>query len=116
MADDDRGVRELTKETLSRAGLRVLCAIDGRQAVETFRENRDEIAVVLLDRTMPSMSGEEAFDEIRAIRPDVPIIFISGYSRTSIPTRFASEGLADFLQKPFLPETLLKKVRALLAE
>jgi CheY-like chemotaxis protein len=113
VADDDEGVRELTAETLTRAGLQVLCAADGREAVETFREHADEIGVVVLDRTMPGASGEEAFEEIRRIRADARIILVSGYSRDSTARRYSGTPFASFLQKPFLPETLVDRVRQL---
>jgi PAS domain S-box-containing protein len=114
VADDDEGVRDLLTETLERAGLTVLCATDGSEAVETFRQHAKEIRLVLLDRTMPGASGEEALDGIQSIRPDVPVVLVSGYSQESSAQRFASKRLAGFLHKPFLPETLLEKVRELL--
>jgi PAS domain S-box-containing protein len=114
VADDDEGVRELAEETLSRCGLTVLCAADGREAVELFRKHADEIEMVLLDQTMPSISGEEAFDAIRAIRGDARIILVSGYSQANLAERMAGRDLAGFLQKPFLPETLMEKVQDLL--
>ncbi len=116
VVEDDDGVREFIEVTLKRCGLSVLCAADGREGIELFRRHRDEIRVVLLDRTMPTTSGEEAFDEMRRIRPDARIILVSGYSGEKATEHFAGKGLAGFLQKPFLPQTLLQKVRALLKE
>jgi DNA-binding NtrC family response regulator len=89
----------------------VLCASDGREGIEAFREHRDEIRAVLLDRTMPDISGEEAFDEIRRIRPDARVVLVSGYSEERAAQHFADKDLAGFLKKPFLPETLIEKVR-----
>jgi two-component system cell cycle sensor histidine kinase/response regulator CckA len=116
VVDDDEGVRELAEETLKRAGLSVLCASDGRTAVEVFHQHQDEIRAVLLDRTMPDISGEEAFDEIRRIRPDARIVLISGYSQERAMQDFANKDLAGFLQKPFLPQTLIEKIRAVFGE
>jgi len=62
VVDDDEGVRDLAKESLERAGLSVLTARDGREGIETFRRFADEIRAVFLDRTMPDISGEQAFD------------------------------------------------------
>ncbi len=114
VVDDDDGVRELTQDTLERAGLDVLCARDGREAVAVVRHHADAIDLVLLDRTMPASSGEEVFDEIRRLRPDVPIVLVSGYSQDSVRDQFAGRDLAGFLHKPFLSGTLLLKVRELL--
>jgi CheY-like chemotaxis protein len=114
VVDDDGGVRELTQETLERAGLDVHCARNGREAVAVVRHHADAIDLVLLDRTMPASSGEEVFDEIRRLRPDLPIVLVSGYSQESVRVQFAGRDLAGFLHKPFLSSTLLLKVRDLL--
>jgi PAS domain S-box-containing protein len=114
VVDDDQEIRELAAESLERAGLSVLCASDGREGVETFRKHRDEIRAVLLDRTMPDISGEEAFDEIRRIRSDARVVLVSGYSEERAAQHFADEDLAGFLKKPFLPETLIERIRGAL--
>jgi PAS domain S-box-containing protein len=114
IVDDDAGVRELARETLERAGLDVITANDGREAVTRFAENADSIRLVLLDRTMPASGGEEAFVRIREIEPRVPIVLVSGYARASLNGLLSEPGLAGFLQKPFLPTALLAKVRELL--
>jgi CheY-like chemotaxis protein len=103
-------------DTLSRSGLQVITARDGREAVEAFRAHADAIRLVLLDRTMPGASGEEALDEIRRIRPDVPVVLVSGYSRESALAQAAEQPGCSVLQKPFLPETLLDEVRKLLGD
>ncbi len=114
VVDDDGGVRDLTRETLERAGLRVLIARDGREAVSTFRDHVDEIGAVLLDRTMAGLSGVEVFDQLRQIRSDAKIVLVSGYSEESLSQQFAGRDLAGFLHKPFLPTALLLKIRKLL--
>jgi two-component system cell cycle sensor histidine kinase/response regulator CckA len=116
VVDDDEGVRELTADTLQRAGFDVLCAADGREGIDVFRARADEIRAVLLDRTMPLTGGEEAFAEMRAIRKDARIILVSGYSRERAEQDFSTGELAAFLQKPFLPATLLDLLRSVLEE
>jgi PAS domain S-box-containing protein len=111
VVDDDGGVRELAQESLERVGLSVLCANTGREGIEIFARHRDEIRAVFLDRTMPDISGEEAFDEIRRIRSDARVVLVSGYSEEQAAQHFAGTELVGFLQKPFLPEMLVKKVR-----
>jgi len=115
VADDDDGAREIQQEILTRAGFQVLTARDGGEAVECFRAHADSIRLVLLDRTMPGISGEESLDAIRGISAQVPIVLVSGYSRETAPARLEEDALCAFLQKPFLPETLLGKVAELLA-
>ena len=114
VVDDDEGVRELVTETLQRAGFTVLLAEDGRKAVELFQRHADKIRVVVLDRTMPNVDGEEAFDEIRRIRSDAPIILVSGYSEERAAWHFIDRGLDAFLHKPFEPMALLERVRRIL--
>ena len=114
VVDDDPGVLEVASETLARAGFEVLRAEDGAAALAIFREHAGEIRVVLLDLNMPGASAEDTFDAIRRIRPDVKVILISGYSQDRSAGRFAHPERAGFLQKPFLPSTLLERVRGLL--
>ncbi len=101
VVDDDETVATLAKKMLQRLGFDVMCANDGRQAVEVFRLNAAEIDCVLLDLTMPEMDGEEAYHEIRLIRKDTPVILSSGYNEQDVVQRFAGQGLAGFVQKPY---------------
>ena len=87
-------------------------ATDGREGIEIFREHADDLACVLLDLTMPHMSGEQTLEAIRAIRPDVRVVLSSGYDKRSATKRFAEKGLAGFVQKPYQKATLLAKIRA----
>ncbi len=114
VVDDDEGVRDLLDATLRRAGLTVLLASGGREAVDLFRRHADEIRAVVLDRTMPDIGGEDAFDEIRRIRPDARIMLISGYSEERAAWHFIDKGLDAFLHKPFEPATLLQKIRRII--
>jgi PAS domain S-box-containing protein len=111
VVDDDEGVRELVELTLQRAGLTVLLACDGHEAVELFQRRADEIKVVVLDRTMPNIGGEEAFEEIRRIRSDAHVILLSGYSEERAAWHFTGQGFDAFLHKPFEPMELLECVR-----
>lgn len=114
VVDDERTIRGVAQRMLERAGFRVLLAEDGRQAAEVFREHAGEIAAVLLDLTMPRMGGEEAYRELRRVRPDVRVLMMSGYNEFEIQARFAGKGLAGFLQKPFKSEELLAKLHDIL--
>jgi signal transduction histidine kinase/CheY-like chemotaxis protein len=112
--DDDEGVRDMVGETLRRVGLTVLLAGGGLEGVEIFRRHADEIRAVVLDRTMPDIGSEEAFDEIRRIRPDARVILISGRSEERATWHFLDRGLDAFLHKPFEPVTLLDRIRRIL--
>jgi CheY-like chemotaxis protein len=114
IVDDDDGVIDLMQETLQRTGLAILTATDGQEGIRTFSEHADEIDLVLLDRTMPTTSGEDACLAMREIRPDVQIVLVSGYSEERAAEHFEGPDLAGFLQKPFLPEELIDRVRSAL--
>ncbi len=114
VVDDDAPVRQVAAMMLEDAGFRVLQAADGREGVELLRSYADEIAAVLLDLTMPRMSGEEAFREMRRIRPDVPVILSSGYNEQDATNRFSGKGIAGFIQKPYRSAALLAELRKVL--
>lgn len=112
LADDEQTLRTLGTRMLERLGFDVICASDGREAVELFREHADTIRCVLLDLTMPRMDGREACLAIHRIRPDVPVVVASGYNQQEVAGRFAESDLAGLIQKPYqfsaLAETLQK--------
>jgi CheY-like chemotaxis protein len=114
LADDDPAVREIATLMLEQAGYTVWVAEDGRQAVEMFRAHRGEVRLVVLDMTMPVMSGEEAFLEIRELAPDIPVILSSGYNEQDSTARFVGRGLAGFIQKPYRYQALVEKIAAVL--
>ncbi|MBN1342782.1 MAG: PAS domain S-box protein [Phycisphaerae bacterium] len=111
VADDEDQVVGFASKVLERAGYTVLTAADGRTAVDVFRERAEDVVIVLLDLTMPGLSGVEAFDAIRRIRPEVPVILSSGYSQQDATERFAGKGLSGFIQKPYQAAQLIEKLR-----
>jgi two-component system cell cycle sensor histidine kinase/response regulator CckA len=114
VAEDDEMIREFTETLLNSLGYRVLTTPDGQSAVETFRRKGREIDLVLLDMMMPGKNGKETCEEIRGIRPDVKVLFASGYPEDMIESRgLAVEGV-DFLRKPFPPGDLARKLREIL--
>lgn len=114
VVDDEKYVRIITKTVLEEAGFTVITANDGRQGVDVFRQHADEIVGVLLDMTMPVMSGDEVFREMQKARPTVPVILSSGYSEDDMVRQLQVAGLAGFIQKPYQPQALVDKVREVL--
>ncbi len=114
LAEDEETVRSLGKVMLERLGFKVLVAADGRQAVEIFRANMNIIDCVLLDLTMPHLDGEEAFRELRLLKPDVRVLMCSGYNEQDVTQRFIGKGLAGFIAKPYRLATLKQKLREVL--
>ena len=110
VVDDEASVRAIAEESLRRAGFHVATAHDGQSAVDLVRER--DFAAVLLDLTMPGMPGAEAFDMMRRLRPGLPIVLTSGYSRQHTAARFDGRKVEAFIQKPFLPSALVRVLQA----
>lgn len=112
LADDEPELLRAAAKMLVRGGHRVLTAGDGAQAVEAFRAHAHEVKLVLLDMTMPSLSGVEAMVAIRALDPSVPVLLMSGFSANDMEEIAAGDG---FLAKPFSNRDLLALVDRALA-
>jgi CheY-like chemotaxis protein len=110
IVDDEEAVREMIGEVLENEGFEVLRAEDGSRGVALFREGRDRIDVVLLDLSMPGLSGEETFRQLREIDPGVRVILSSGYDRDEARGRFGTARPAGFIQKPYRPEELMAEI------
>jgi signal transduction histidine kinase len=114
VAEDDKSVRDLVKKVLEQFGYTVIAAADGEDAISKFLENRDKIELLLFDLVMPKKTGKEAYDEIRKIKPDVKIIFSSGYAPDIIRLRARIDDWVTVAFKPLSPRDLLNKVRNVL--
>lgn len=114
IAEDEASLRRLTTAILNQYGYRVIEAADGEEAVRKFAEHIDEITLVVLDGIMPKKNGKEAYAEIRRLRPDMKAIFMSGYAEDILNNNSSSGKAAVFMQKPVLPNDLLRKVREVL--
>lgn len=116
IVDDEETVRATAARILTRCGFDVVLAKDGRHAVEKFKLRPDDFRFVLLDLTMPQMNGVEAFGAMKLLRPDLPVILMSGYNEQAAVERFAGRGLAGFIQKPFQMQSLVDRIRTLLED
>ena len=108
--DDEQTVREVAARMLEQAGLTVITASDGPEAIDFYRRHADEVGCVVLDLTMPQMSGEETLEELRRIRDDVRVVLSSGYSEQEVVSRFEGRGIVGFVQKPYLVSRLVTEV------
>ena len=106
--DDEETIREVAALMLEDMGYDTLCAVDGLDGVEVYRQNQHEIVAVLLDMTMPRLDGKGCFRELRRINPGVQVILSSGYNEQEATSRFTGKGLASFVQKPYRPEVLME--------
>ena len=107
VVDDEAGVRAIARESLKRAGFQVTTANDGVEALEVLNDDTTFDAV-LLDMTMPHMSGVEALRLIKQRQPALPVVLTSGYSAQEAVGRVGSNGIAGFIQKPFMPAALVQ--------
>ena len=114
VVDDEALVLEVAREILASRGFDVLTAAGGADAVEIYRQHLGEIAAVVLDKTMPEVDGEQAFQQIRQLDPEARVLMMSGYSKRNVPMRVIEMGLGGFLHKPFRPQDLIDKVREVL--
>jgi CheY-like chemotaxis protein len=116
LVDDEDMILEVTQELLASSGYEVFKARGGHQAVELYQDHTSEIDVVLLDMIMPGMNGEETFDRLKAIDPDVKVILTSGYSMNGQAEKVFAKGCNGFLQKPFSIDRLAQKISEVLQE
>lgn len=114
MADDEPMVRDVAEAIPRRLGLTVVTAADGVEAVRLFAAEPDRYAVVLLDLTMPRLSGADTFRQIRAIREDAKVVLMSGYNEEEASGRFVARGLAGFPEKPFSTQGLSAAIERVL--
>jgi CheY-like chemotaxis protein/two-component sensor histidine kinase len=111
VADDEVTALQVAKDVLETYGYKVIGASNGKEAVDQFQLHHEEIVAVLLDLMMPVMNGEEAYELIHAIRPDVPVVLSSGYTEQDVSERFAGKGPVAFIQKPYVLQDLAQKLR-----
>jgi len=100
LVDDEPVIRSILRQGLEQAGYKVIEAADGVEGFGTFVRHRSSIRLVLLDLTMPRMSGDEVFSEIKRLAPEVPVVLMSGYSQQEATAALQGRGLAGFLSKP----------------
>jgi two-component system NtrC family sensor kinase len=113
LAEDEEAIRSLVERTLKELGYTILVARNGEEAVEIFRRNK-KIALAVLDAVMPRKGGKEAFEEMRKENPGLKVIFMSGYAADGIHDSFVMIAGMPFLQKPFGPTILARKIREVL--
>lgn len=111
LADDEELVRDVAETMLRKAGYKVLMAVDGDDAIQLFDEHVETIDMALLDVVMPRVGGKVVADHILKRRPNIPILFCSGYRSDSIHTNFIQDDQLELLPKPYRRSDLLLKVR-----
>jgi PAS domain S-box-containing protein len=110
VVDDEPVVQKLARSTLEKYGYQVLTASNGKEALEAISSGGHDISLVLLDMTMPVMSGEETLANLKNLSPSLKVIASSGYNEIEALSRFGN-GVSGFLQKPYRASQLVEKVK-----
>jgi PAS domain S-box-containing protein len=114
LVEDEDAVRNLTRRVLEHHGYQVLSAPSGEAAVEVSRQHTGPLHLLLTDVVMPGISGPRLAELLQAERPDLLLIFMSGYAATTLEQKILLDPASAFLQKPFTTEKLMRRVREVL--
>jgi CheY-like chemotaxis protein len=114
LVDDEELIIDVGHRILTRMGYSVIVARSGKEALEIYSQEKDTIAMVILDMIMPDMSGGEVYDRLREINPDIKVLLSSGYSLRGQARDILARGCKGFIQKPFNMKELSRKLRKVL--
>ena len=114
--DDEDVVRHAARATLEHSGYTVFEACDGQDGMDLFSRLHDRVSAVLLDLTMPRMSGFEVWRRLQSMRPEMPILISSGFDESEAALQFGGVASIEFLKKPYTAATLIRKVQGMLAK
>ncbi|MGO9310419.1 MAG: PAS domain-containing protein [Spirochaetia bacterium] len=114
LVEDEEMVRNLTRRVLEKSGYTVVWASGGREALAAMESYEGAVALLVTDVVMPKMSGKELAEELSSLRPNMKVLFVSGYTGNAIVHHGMLDPGVDFLQKPFDPRELLGKIRKIL--
>ncbi|MBF0303823.1 MAG: response regulator [Desulfamplus sp.] len=114
VAEDEEIVRKMLVKILEGANYQVIAAENGEQAIDLFKQNSKNIDIALLDVVMPVMGGDKVMEYIRQTKPELPIIFLTGYSRGMLPKNILSQTNYDTIQKPVSRFDMLSKISKVL--
>jgi DNA-binding response OmpR family regulator len=116
LVEDDAQLRKLACMVLEREGFEVLVASGPGEAFALAREGTRSIDLILTDVVLPHMNGRDLVDCVRAARPDIKVVFMSGFGNDVIARHGVLDPAVEFLQKPMTPTVLVAKVRAVLGD
>jgi CheY-like chemotaxis protein len=116
VAEDEEIVRELVCDVLAEQGYNVMCAMDGIEAMKKAKAHDGPIHLLITDVIMPHMNGQELAEQLTTERPDMKVLFVSGYSDNDIGDHGVINQGIDLLQKPFTPQALARKIRDVIQE
>jgi CheY-like chemotaxis protein len=112
--DDEEIILEVGQDMLETMGYAVLLAKSGNEAIDIYKESKDQIDIVILDLIMPGMGGNETYDKLKQINPNIKALLSSGYSIDGLAKTILANGCDGFIQKPFGLSDLSQKIRKIL--
>jgi signal transduction histidine kinase/CheY-like chemotaxis protein len=116
LVEDDDGVRRLTRRVLEQYGFRAVEARTGIEALELLTLDHPRVDAVVSDLVMPGMSGKELVGRLRGLRPEIPVVYLSGYTSEEVTDQIRAHPRQTFLQKPFSPDALATALEELLGD
>lgn len=114
LVDDEPIVIDVGRSILEKMGYNVITARNGKEALQSYSQNKGNIDLVILDMIMPGMSGRKIFEKLQSFDPEIKVILSSGYSLNGQAEQILSKGCNGFIQKPFTTEKLSQKIRDIL--
>ena len=115
LVDDEEALRSAARRALVRAGYRVIPAVDGPDALRVYMEHTGTaVALVVTDVVMPGLGGRELVGRLKIMSPNLRVLFVSGYTEEGVRKQGVLQPGTEFLEKPFTPEKLLRKIREIL--
>jgi CheY-like chemotaxis protein len=114
LVDDEEMIIDVGAQILQKLGYEVLTARHGKEAIEVYQQNRQIVAMVILDLIMPGMGGGETYDRLKEMDPNVKVLLSSGYSLDGQATEILNRGCDGFIQKPFSIKSLSEKLRQII--
>ncbi len=114
LVDDEDHIIQIGKDLLTAMGYEVFVASSGPEAIESYKQNRDKIDLVILDMIMPKVTGKEVYQRLKEIDPDVKVLLSSGYSLDGEAQEILDQGCDGFIQKPYRMKELMKAIERIL--
>ncbi|MBI4811150.1 MAG: PAS domain S-box protein, partial [Ignavibacteriales bacterium] len=116
IVEDEQMLANLLSSILSDQGYKTLVACDGQEGVDIFTANKDNIDLILSDMGLPRLGGYEMFMKIKELKPTIKAVLASGYFDLNLKKELMDAGAKDFIQKPYVPELIIKRIREILDE
>ncbi len=114
LIDDEEIVIGVGRQMLEKLGFSVLTAKNGKEALEVYKNNQNDIDFVVLDMIMPGMGAADTYDELQSINPAIRVLLSSGYGTDQQTSELLSRGCRGFIQKPFNMQSLSEKIEEII--